>query len=396
MSASEQFSPLSNIPNVHGAYQPQVGFNRLNMFNHMAVALRKRKRGGTTNPCDPRKPLIRVYTGGAMNIGQTHVGLFDTALENAGLLEKGWTIERLSIKNIRETKCDWDSPKYLVDWLLEADIHVILIQGLHQGMIEHWHPSDCKREVRRLEFHPGFPSGDQLQCPVFNADKKHYLLALPTMTNPSFFFPLNTDDEKTEEHKVECRMFMRNNKDEAGDETKFILKMPMVQNSKFKMRFIKNYWDLDPLIHNLKTKPSRCFNKPNIIPADRFRNAIIQPFIVDHRETQVILFGGKPQYCCSTSAGGVLGTKSKQEVMEFAREAWEALRRNTNGSFLGDGISRFDIMVNAAGLMKVNEVEHLDANFSKLGDKNAEAKTQQYIIDYYTAFLTKTLILVYS
>ena len=130
MSASEQFSPLSNIPNVHGAYQPQVGFNRLNMFNHMAVALRKRKRGGTTNPCDPRKPLIRVYTGGAMNIGQTHVGLFDTALENAGLLEKGWTIERLSSKNIRETKCDWDSPKYLVDWLLEADIHVILIQGL--------------------------------------------------------------------------------------------------------------------------------------------------------------------------------------------------------------------------------------------------------------------------
>ena len=329
-----------------------------------------------------------------MNVGQTHVGYFDAALQNVRLLEKGWSIERLTIKDIRAMK-DWTSPKYLVDWLLSSDIHVILIQGLHQGMIEIWHPTDCSEEIRRLEYHPGFPSGKQLQCPVFNADKKHYLLSLPLVTNPSFFFPLDVDKYKTDEAKEECRRFMHNNRD--GDGRQFILKMPFVQNSKFRMRFIKNDRDLDPLVHNLKTKPSKCFLKPGIIPAERFRYAIIQPYLVDHSETKVILFDGVPQYCCSIGGkSGVLGVKTKQEVMNFAAAAWRALTINSKGAFLGDGITRFDVMVNAAGLMKINEVEHLDASFAKLGDKDAEARTIQYITNYYTIFLEKTLNLVYS
>ena len=101
-----------------------------------------------------------------METGMTQVGLFDIALETVGLRTKGWTVETLNIKQIRESYPDWDSPKYLVDWLIEADVHVILIQGLHQGMIEMWHPSECQKELLRLEYHPGtsIPSYIRISC----------------------------------------------------------------------------------------------------------------------------------------------------------------------------------------------------------------------------------------
>lgn len=333
-----------------------------------------------------------------MATGQTHVGLFDIAMEDAGLLEKGWIIERMSIKDVREKKVGWEHPKDLVDWLLESSIHIILIQGIHQGMIELWHPRDCQKELLRLEYHPGFPSGNQLSCPVFQANKKHYLLALPTRTNPSFFFPLDLSADRTEEAKLECKMWMRNTANQdviEGALPRFILKMPYVQNSKFRMKFIENSWDLDSIIHRLQTKSHNCFNKPGLKPAERFPYAIIQPFLRTNAETRVVLFNGVAQYCCSYSTG-ILGIKTKAEVMEFAQEAWADLMRNANGAFLGDGITRFDVMLNCRGEMKVNEAENLDANFTKLGDKDAESGTRKYIVDYYTAFLKKTLTLVYS
>ena len=113
-------------------------------------------------------------------------------------------------------------------------------------------------------------------------------------------------------------------------------------------------------------------------------------------ETKVILLNGVAQYCCSTKAKGILGSKTKAEVMQFAEACWAGLKTSTNGAFLGDGITRFDIMCNCRGEMKMNEAESLDANFTKLGDKDAEAGTRKNIIDYYTTFLVKTLEFVYS
>ena len=91
-------------------------------FYQMQSVLKKRRRGS-------EKPLIRIYTGGAMSVGLCHSGCFDTAMETVQLLEQGWEIERLNVSIIRATKKEWcDDPKYLVDWLLNADIHVILCQ----------------------------------------------------------------------------------------------------------------------------------------------------------------------------------------------------------------------------------------------------------------------------
>ena len=119
-----------------------------------------------------------------------------SATENLSLRENGWKIEYLYVKDIRELKKDWIHPKFLVNWLLEADIHVILCQGVHLGMQELWLPLDCRNEILRLEFHPGIPGKAQLRCPVFNGDKFSYLNAARKFTNPSFKIPLGQRDKE--------------------------------------------------------------------------------------------------------------------------------------------------------------------------------------------------------
>jgi len=69
---------------------------------------------------------------------------------------------------------------------------------------------------------------------------------------------------------------------------------------------------------------------------------------------------------------------------------------NTKGAFLGDGLTRVDVMVSSDGSMRVNEYESLDANFSKLGQNDIEKKIRQNITDYYVEFLRRTLALLYS
>ena len=113
------------------------------------------------------------------------------AIEDLELFSKGWNIETLSVKIIRESKLDWTHPRFLVDWLLDSDIHIILCQGLHCGMWGVWRPVDCMNEIRRLEYHPGFPAGVNLRCPVLNGDKYAYISAAKPLTIPSLQVPLS-------------------------------------------------------------------------------------------------------------------------------------------------------------------------------------------------------------
>ena len=122
------------------------------------------------------------------------------ATEKLQLREENWQIEYLTGKEVRESKIDWIHPKFLVDWLIEADIHVILCQGIHLGFYGIWIPEDCRKEILRLEFHPGFPAMAHLRCPVFNGDKFEYLSAAKLFTNPSFKVEL-----KNKNHKAKLR-----------------------------------------------------------------------------------------------------------------------------------------------------------------------------------------------
>ena len=68
------------------------------------------------------------------------------------------------------------SPKELVDWLLAADIHLI-VGHLHQGN-DHleWEITDLLNQYKRLRGHIGFPGGRE--DPVFLQNKIEYLLSL--------------------------------------------------------------------------------------------------------------------------------------------------------------------------------------------------------------------------
>ena len=69
-----------------------------------------------------------------------------------------------------------------------------MLQGIHVGMLKFWHTDDCVQELKRLEFHPGFPFGNKVRCPAFTGDKIFYLLGAPLHTLPSFMVELNQSE----------------------------------------------------------------------------------------------------------------------------------------------------------------------------------------------------------
>jgi len=73
-------------------------------------------------------------------------------------------VEYLNVDNVRKRRY---SPTDIVDWLLKADFHFIIVH-MHQGVISKQTPPDetlrwtadtLRSELWRLRDHPGFPSG---------------------------------------------------------------------------------------------------------------------------------------------------------------------------------------------------------------------------------------------
>lgn len=77
-------------------------------------------------------------------------------------------------------------PIDLVSWLLDADMYFI-ISHLHQGLLDIllWNMNDLKSQLKLLYNGTGFPSRDNLYCPVFLQDKYVYLNALADNCNPT-------------------------------------------------------------------------------------------------------------------------------------------------------------------------------------------------------------------
>ena len=82
-----------------------------------------------------------------------------------------------------------------------------------------WKPVDCMNEIRRLEYHPGFPAGINLRCPVLNGDKFAYISAAKPLTIPSLQVPLslNMDEGSLKQRgiricgTVRCLLYARIN-----------------------------------------------------------------------------------------------------------------------------------------------------------------------------------------
>jgi len=147
---------------------------------------------------DPRlyaidqKVIIRVFLGGhkgAQSIPWT------SALQMLRLPENRFLVQEVTIKDVKDREF---TPRGLVDWLLDSDIHIIL-SHLHQGSSGQneqqlgWNMDELARQVSRLRDHVGFPTGHHLECPVFTQNKYEYLKAVPRYVNPSLRVQLSTD-----------------------------------------------------------------------------------------------------------------------------------------------------------------------------------------------------------
>ena len=83
------------------------------------------------------------------------------------------------------------TPTELINRLLDSDVHFIL-SHIHQSLLERnigWRIDDLMSNLERLKYHKGFPSGEQLSCPVFTQDKYDYIsriagYSIPTMKVP--------------------------------------------------------------------------------------------------------------------------------------------------------------------------------------------------------------------
>ena len=112
--------------------------------------------------------------------------------------------------------------------------------------------------------------------------------------------------------------------------------------------------------------------------------------MVSSNESKVILWNGKAQYVCTNGGKrGILGKTTKPKLFTFVEEAWTALNTETNGAFLGDGLSRVDCFCTEDGKIVVNEFESIDANFS--GTRSYESMTTSFLADYYKRIIDTKL-----
>jgi hypothetical protein len=126
----------------------------------------------------PKIFLIHIISGGEASNGSEFLPFAVAKLRQ----EHNFVFRSILMnpKNIKER--NW-SPTDAINWLLEADFHVIATH-MHQGH-ETWSIRDLMEQIPRLEGHPGFANGCHLKCPSFLQDKIEYLYAIPEFVNPT-------------------------------------------------------------------------------------------------------------------------------------------------------------------------------------------------------------------
>jgi len=223
------------------------------------------ERGGT----EPIK--VHVYAGGESG---NMCGPFITALSESGLQHK--EIVKVEYKYKREFNSK--DPIDLVNWLLDCDIHFILTHPI-QAM-NGWNCSELFPMLDMLRDHPGWPCGDQFDCPMFTQDKYVYLSSLPSLTNPTLkvLLPFDSRDEQTYHHaKLAIQEFASKDYQEGEG---FVVKPPFETNCGPQLlKFCKRESGIDAIYKALDILSNHCH--------PRLPYVMIQPTMRNRKEYKV-------------------------------------------------------------------------------------------------------------
>jgi len=89
-----------------------------------------------------------------------------------------------------------------------------------------------------------------------------------------------------------------------------------------------------------------------------------------------------------TQSGNSYGTQ--ESIFKFAEQAARCLKERVPGSIIR-GMLRVDIMCREDGVLVVNEFESLEAFYTHKDHASRGAETEQFMIEFWIAELTKLL-----
>ena len=230
-----------------------------------------------------RNILIRVYTGSAVS---PQGRCFDPALSSLNeSFRRCIKVEYISLQNIHQLR--W-SPFDFVDWLKNSDIHFILTHP-HQG-IDTWDCREVYLALQTLSTHLGFPTGRQLDCPVFKQDKLSYVLPLSDITIPTF--RINLDRTRGIEEQIcswymPLRRFIETHNEGEG----WVVKLPFVTRSEG-IAWPKSMDDIIKRFFVLMEKFSQ-----------RVPYCMVQPKLCNRMENRVLVRAGKAAYHVALKLG---------------------------------------------------------------------------------------------
>jgi hypothetical protein len=144
-------------------------------------------------------PTIRIFLGDEKNM--QHIP-FTGALNSIGnVIDRSKCSTMLFSQLKDKVRYEGWTQTNLINWLRDADIYIIICH-VHQGFGHAplmWNPVEFYDELyRTLKDRRGFPSGEQLRCPVFTQDKVRYLSALDGLVNPTRIVPIIEDFDYAE------------------------------------------------------------------------------------------------------------------------------------------------------------------------------------------------------
>lgn len=331
---------------------------------------------------------IRVFGGGEWSVQTSQ---FYAAVQKLNINNLLYRIENLSCDDVNVNHY---SISYIVDWLLEGTVHWITAH-IHQGIqlqIINSHKNTCFtmhetiRQLQRLKYHPGFPNGDQLMCPVFLQDKIKYLNILQDerMCNATYMVERPRSSSKGSNYtfsKIEIDrivVFLHNCSDEGCG---WVVKPPFVTcGTHFK-------------VFQCQLKLLEHLEKFFVDDVDCiFPYTMIQPCMSNRKEYKVIYIPSKSiQYIISRTArcgsGVSYSVKPHTRLFDFVRRACNVFREHCPYA-ITDGLFRVDVFQTKLGELVVNEFESLDAAYYG-GGRDISFHVTNFLFEYWLNLLTK-------